>query len=432
MRHMTQHLMGRPLPRAIGAFDSAPVLAGAAAALLGLAVVGAPVLVLWVLTAAPQDSAADAARLAGALWLLGHGGPLSRGGGGVPLALTPLLLTVCSALLLRQGAAQVAARPGVRGQAVPAALCAGYLAVALPVALACARAGALRARPLPDLLAVLAVAYPAALAGAGAAPAWWSTLRARISDPLLARLPNRLRELMPGRPALGAVAVAAGRAAAAALLTLVAGGALLLGAVLLLRTDSTGPALRTLTGGSLPGALGLLLCCLLLVPNAVLWSIGYALGPGFALGVGTVVAPGRLTPGPSLDFPLLALVPTTASAWQRLVLVVPVLAGLAAAGLLARAAVAPGATPPSAGAPARWRPGATALAAGLSALVVGLAVALGARLAGGAVGAGRMAQLGPSAFCGLAAAGWVAVVAVPGAPALRWWLLRRAAGDLPA
>ncbi|WP_329564792.1 cell division protein PerM [Kitasatospora sp. NBC_01266] len=428
---MTHHLTGRPLPRGTGALASGPLLAGAAAALLGLAVVGAPVLVLWILTAAPQDSAADAAQLVGALWLLGHGGPLSRGGAGVPLALTPLLLTVLTALLLRRAAAAAAARPGVQGRTVPVALCAGYLAVALPVALACAGSGALRSRPLPDLVAVLAVAYPAALLGSGSAPAWWPALRVRLgrfgADRLAGRIPGRLLDRLRRRPAPGAAA-AVGRAAAAALLVLVAGGALLLGAALPLGAGTTAPALRTLVGGSLPGALGLLLCCLLLMPNAVLWSVGYALGPGFALGAGSLVAPGRLTPGPSLDFPLLALVPTTASGWQWLVLAVPLLAGLAAAGLLARVAVASCGAVPS----APWRGGGTALAAGASALAVGLAVALGGRLAGGAVGAGRMAQLGPSALCGLAAAGWVAAVAVPGAPALRWWLLRQAVGELPA
>ncbi|MGF1432251.1 cell division protein PerM, partial [Kitasatospora sp. LaBMicrA B282] len=115
---MTHPLIGRPLPHGIGALAAGPARAGALAALLGLAAVGAPVLLLWVLTAAPQDSAADAARLAGALWLLGHGGPLSRGAAAAPLALTPLLLTLCSVLLLRRAAARAAAQPAARPAAV--------------------------------------------------------------------------------------------------------------------------------------------------------------------------------------------------------------------------------------------------------------------------------------------------------------------------
>ncbi|MBB4925291.1 cell division protein PerM [Kitasatospora kifunensis] len=433
---MTQHLMDRRIPRGAGSLDSGPVLVGATAALLGLAVTGMPVLVLWVLTATGHESAGDAAHLVGALWLLGHGGPLTRGRGAAPLSLTPLLLTLLNVLLVRCAAARAAAAVQPRTGSVPALACAGYLLVALPVALACAGKGVgLRAEPLPDLLAVALLGYT------GAALGTWSGERSHALRPAGgwahrcgAWVTAAERRLPPGCPAAVRGAVAAG------LLTLLAGGAALFGMAVLLRMDTTDPTVRALTGGSVPAALGLLLTCLLLVPNAVLWAGAYALGPGFLLGTDTVVAPGRVQHGALPEFPLLALAPGTASGWQLLVLAVPVLAGAAAAGLLGRAAGWGGGRGAGAEAsagtdgaaadraePAQpWRPLATALAALATAPLVGALVALAGWLAGGAVGGGRMARLGPSFACGAVAAGWFAVLVLPGALAVRWWLLRRA------
>lgn len=78
-----------------------------------------------------------------------------------------------------------------------------------------------------------------------------------------------------------------------------------------------------------------------------------------------------------------------------------------------------------------WRSPATALAALATAVAAGVLVALAGWLAGGAVGGGRMARLGPSFACGAVAGGWFAVLVVPGALAVRWWLLRRTASDGP-
>ncbi|MFE0465013.1 DUF6350 family protein [Kitasatospora sp. NPDC058965] len=457
------HLTGRPFAGPAAARAGGPGLAGMSSALLGLAGTAVPVLVLWVLTATPQDSAADAARLAGALWLLGHGGPLVRGG--APLSLTPLLLTLAVLLLVRRAAGRAAAAAGVRRASVPPVLCAGYLLVALPVALFCQGAGALRAEPLPDLAAVGLLVYAAAAVGARTGPGWWPAARrwaARAArwragrpGPGPAERPVRwLPAPPPARPVF--------RAAAAGGLTLLAGGALLFAVVLVLRTDATDPVVRELAGSSLPGLLGLLLSCLLLAPDAVLWAVGYALGPGFAVGSGTVVAPGTVRLGAVPEFPLLALVPSSGSGWQRLVLLVPLAAGAVVAVLLARAAQpsrqqeeqeereereehgehpepeqrrgpedAAQPPPPGGTSPDGISPGSTALAAAGAAGLVGAAVALAGWLAQGAVGGGRMAVLGPAAGCGPAAAGWIAAVAVPGAPALSWWWRRRA-GRTPA
>ncbi|PYC78104.1 hypothetical protein C7C46_17400 [Streptomyces tateyamensis] len=439
---MTHHLTAGPLTARAAPRAGGPALAGITSALLGLAITAVPVLALWVLSATPQDSAADAARLAGALWLLGHGGPLARGGT-APLSLTPLALTLAVLLLVRRAAGRAAGTVGVRRGSVPAVLCTGYLLVALPVALFCQGAGVLRAQPLPDLAAVALLVYGTAAAGARTRPAWWSpsyrwaVRQARgLTQRLAARLPAAVTQWLTGRrPALlpGPAVV---RAATGGVLTLLAGGALLFGTVVVLRTDATDPVVRELAGNSVSGLLGLLLSCLLLAPDAVLCAVGYALGPGFALGTGTAVAPGTVRLGAVPDFPLFALVPSSGSGWQWLALLVPLAAGVVVATLLGREAspVAhaeaeeeeAGAESEEGPAPQLVGPAGAALAAAGAAVLVGVAVAVAGWLAGGAVGGGRMAALGPAPGCGPAAAGWIAAVAVPGAAGLRWWQRHRA------
>ena len=53
----------------------------------------------------------------------------------------------------------------------------------------------------------------------------------------------------------------------------------------------------------------LLLVQLAYVPNAIVWSICYTLGPGFAFGAGTVVAPTGSALGPLPLLPMLAALP---------------------------------------------------------------------------------------------------------------------------
>src|SRR6202020_3460279 len=61
-----------------------------------------------------------------------------------------------------------------------------------------------------------------------------------------------------------------------------------------------------------PGAVGsllLLVTQLAYVPNAIVWAIAFTLGPGFAFGTGTTVAPTGAVLGQLPAFPLLAALP---------------------------------------------------------------------------------------------------------------------------
>ncbi|MFB7619755.1 DUF6350 family protein [Kitasatospora sp. NPDC056181] len=445
---MTQ-LMGRPIVQVPGELGTRPVLAdvltGVRTALLGLAGVAVPVLGLWVVTPYADDDAAGAVRLAGAIWLLGHGAPVLRGSADAPLTVTPLLLGLVVVGQLYRAGARAAARRGPRPRwSGPPAVWCGYCAVAAAVVAHCSGAGPFRARVLPDVLVVTLLAAAATAAGArrarraeGAPPgAGGPVLRWRALERVLERVPDW------ARPAGGAAVIRTAALAAGAGLV-AAGAAVLAVAAVLDAVAGTGRAAAVLAHG--PAAVaGLLLLSVLLLPNAVLWGTAYALGPGFAVGAGTVVAPGGAVLGPLPEFPLFALVAEPGGGgWRSAACLLPALAGVVPALLLGRAAadgakrtdVRAGADRPPdrpAGAATPWHPAATAVAALAAALLTGVAGEVLGRLSGGALAGGRMAQLGPVPWrTGLAAAGWFAAVAVPGALLVRARALGRAAGRTP-
>ena len=155
------------------------------------------------------------------------------------------------------------------------------------------------------------------------------------------------------------------------------------------------PEVRAATDVLAPGLGGaalLLLAQLAYVPNAIIWAIAYALGPGFAFGVGTVVAPtGSVARrGPRLPDARghAAGARPGGPGWVPVVvLALPYLAGMFAGVVTVR--IAP--TPVIEAAPL-W--GFTAGAA------TGVLAGLAAAFAGGSLGNGRLAAVGPSGLAG--------------------------------
>ncbi|HEY2552864.1 MAG TPA: DUF6350 family protein [Streptosporangiaceae bacterium] len=384
---------GRPLvvTGAIGA---------AAAAGTGLAVLTMLVLVGWI--AAPHAAVrltglGGVLRAAAAIWLVGHHVAVTLHGAG-HIGLLPLgLVLLPGALLWRAG------RWVVRAGAVERLAHVGYAALALAApyalvagALAVASQSAPVAPSLPQavLSAFLLALVAGGLGGARALAPWRE---------LTALLPARLRSVIAATT--GALAV------------LGAGGALLAAGSLAVHLGGFSDVNRMLQPG-LIGAGLLLITQLGYLPNAVIWAVSFMLGPGFAFGSGTVVAPTGAAIGPLPALPLLAALPQGAHGsppgWlSAAVLVIPYLAGAVGGLLLTRAA------PPSAleVAPV-WGFGCGVLTGGILAVL--------AAFAGGPLGDGRLTAIGPSPWqTGFAAVLEVGVAAAVVAGIGNWLRLRR-------
>ena len=137
-------------------------------------------------------------------------------------------------------------------------------------------------------------------------------------------------------------------------------------------------------GTDTTGTVQLVAISLLVVPNAVAFSGSYLLGPGFTVGTHTLVSPSVVTVGALPMFPLLAALPDTGPTpgWTTALVGVAPLVGALGAMRAQR-------THPT----YRWEEGALHGCGG--GMLAGALFAVLALLSGGAVGPGRMADVGP-------------------------------------
>ncbi|BCJ44401.1 hypothetical protein GCM10010168_12150 [Actinoplanes ianthinogenes] len=348
-----------------------------------------------------------AARAGAAAWLLGHGVAIGTSLG--PLGLAPLLLTGLVLWRLNRAGLHVVRAIGARRSGSIGAA----LGVATGVAVAYAGIGALTAH-LTDgrgthvstadaawhfLLLGLAGALIGALRGSDAV----TTLARRV--------PAVLRHGV--RTGLVAVFLMVAAGAAVGGLSLALGG---------------GDATKILSAyhAGVAGQAGITLISVAYAANAAIWATAYLLGPGFALGVGSVIRLTEFTAGDLPALPLLAGLPNgPIGAAGTLLLMLPVLAGgVAGWGLTQRLrygrahAWGPGRGSGADGPEPAWSPliGASLLAGP----VAGLTMAVLAAASGGPVGGGRLAEIGPAAGqVGLVAAIVAAIAVLAGASAAR-------------
>jgi hypothetical protein len=354
-------------------------LAGVEAAVLGFLCLVVPAIASYVATAAApalgDATWLDAAAVGSAVWRLGHGGLVSLAGVTitlVPLGVTALAVGLAFACMRR---AQVESWTGILG---------GTLGYASAVALLAA---------LPP--ASLAGAATAALGGllVGAAGTGGAVLRRRGGVPPLSlrlqlhldRIPEDLRGLLlaGARGAGLGTVVLLGLGALLVLVSLAANLDALSGIWVLLRIDPVGVAM-------------LVLAIALLIPTAAVWAIAWVSGTGFAVGVGTVVAPDAVTLGALPLFPLVAAVPRPwpVGGWTVVLVVV---AGAGVGWYLHRRAWQP-------------TPWLAAGSAACAALGCGAIVGILALAASGSIGPGRMVQVGPDPLAvSLTVAGLVAL-----------------------
>ena len=159
----------------------------------------------------------------------------------------------------------------------------------------------------------------------------------------------------------------------------------------------------------------LVVVCLLVVPNAALFSGSYLLGPGFTVGTHTVVSPAVVTIGALPMFPLLAALPDTGPtpAWSSAVVAAPPVVAALAAMRAQR-------DHPT----YRWEEGALHGCGG--GMLAGALFGFLALLAGGSVGPGRMTDVGPLAGAVLVhAVTAFGIGGLLGGLVATWWQRRR-------
>ncbi|MEO7194545.1 MAG: DUF6350 family protein [Pseudonocardiaceae bacterium] len=304
---------------------------------------------LAMITAAggADSSATGVARVGAVGWLAAHHVPLTIDG--APLSVLPLLPTLLLGALVARGAARVAARTGIH-QPADAGWVAGVIAGTHGVL---------------GVVLTLAATPATVTADPGQAAVGCALVAGAAAGLGLARpcglLPAALRQA-PGwvRPGL-----MAGLWGLAVLLS--AGFATVLIALVI-----SAPEVAQASGTDAGSIFGLTVLSVGYLPNAVIAALSWLAGPGLSIGA-LSISPLAVHPGPVPAVPLLAALPQgPVQPWWLVVLVVPLLVGVAVGRRCAAAEPA---------LPRRLR------VLGVAAAVVSLGSAVLGALAGGRLGA---------------------------------------------
>lgn len=371
------------------------LVAGAGAAATGLLVSISLAVGTWF--AGDTGSFGGAVRVGAFGWLVSNGSGVEVGG--VSLTAIPLGFLACWAYLLyrvgRWSGATSAVRHGGDVAAGALLVAVGYAGPGLAVRTVASTDGAQVHWPRA-VFALFLVAM--VFGGLGVVRGSDST------DQVLAVLPSAVKATLTG--------------AFAGILTMLAVSSAVLVVSLLVHFSEAVTLQEGLTTGVV-GGIALTLIGVAAVPNAVLCAGSFLAGPGFVLGTGTTVAPGDIALGALPGLPLLAALPGSGDQawWQTVLILVPVVAG-AVAGLVT----------------VRRDPvfglDQAALRGAVSGLVGGVLFGLMTWLATGAIGPGRMQDIGPAVLpttlvCGLAFLVGGAVAACSS----RWWQSFRAQSE---
>lgn len=398
-------------------------------AAIGLAICLVPLTVLW---AAQYHLAGDFAivwRATADIWLIGHGvnltvtlDPQLVGSLGLPAAAAPFQVTI-ALLGFAALTAGLGVRTGLRAAETPYRSTGAVSAIAvffLISVVVTATAGSELVQPsiwrgfvLPTFVYALGIGIgfvfaalrgvrePSAEGADGtgedrATPAQGRGAAAPVSVAVryrVAAVPAPVRTAVLG-------ALRAGSAATA----IVVGLSALLLTLLIFGNYGTIIGLYEQLQTGVAGGVALTVAQLAFLPNLVIWLMSWLVGPGFAIGTGSTVSPIGTALGPLPGVPLFGVIPAHGYAFGLAGVIVPLLAGFFAAALLrgTRRAQTDG-----------------ALALVLTALgigvVAGIELGLLAWWSSGALGPGRLHDVGPNPWLvGALAAGEVAVAAVIG------------------
>lgn len=291
---------------------------------LGIGIVLVPFVIVWGVNGAFQATPLEVWRIAVDAWALGHAVPLDvtlpaeaaaafgeKGEMSFVLSLAPLGFALFTLVMGYRAGRRVSEAPN---PAPTAGLIAAFFAVFAFLALASAQHDGVT-MDLGD--GTVRVVMPFVV---GMLLSWRPWQSEAFVSRWVSVVPRDLREL-------GALAL---RVSSTVLLGLVVVSSTML-VLLLVAGFATEISLYEAVHGEIFGGVVLTFCQLLAVPTVVVWAASWIVGPGFSLGVGTIVSPDMLTLGTLPSVPLLGLIPLENSAGTLFTGVVPVLAAIAAA-----------------------------------------------------------------------------------------------------
>ena len=374
---------------------------------VGLAVALIPATILWGVQFGFAANFAGFFVFSENVWLLGHGvdvtvmlDPVLSAQLGLGAAVEPIRITI---VLLGIGllTAQMSLRAGRRAALADAPVT-SYVAAVVVVAVLSAGIVFTAASSLSLPSRPQGVLLPTAIVAVSMFIGVVLEQRRRGDDGWLDQMGRRISWLRTlstvTKRDLGA-SLAGGVAVAASILTV---AALALAVMIALNYATVVGLYQSLQAGILGGSV-VTLAQLVLLPNFVIWAAAWIVGAGFSIGAGTAVSPAGTLLGPVPGLPLFGAVPQITGQWGFIVLLVPLLVSFIVAMVLRQRHD-------------RYSSPATAgvifgLALGI-AVVTAIILALLSWWAGGAIGPGRMASVGPDP---LAVAGWTAALVFIGA-----------------
>lgn len=349
---------------------------------IGIGIALVPLLVGWMSVNHFQATPLDVWQLAVQLWALGHGVPLHVDLTGVD-SIVPADMAVFDVTLSLMGCALItlllAVRAGRRiadteNSPIVGGMLAFFVAVLVGLALLSGQSATVNVEVLIGTIKIL---IPFVI---GLVYGWkpWRLLGDR----------NPIRQLVS--PDWADVIVTAGRITAGVFLGLVVLASLVLAWGIATGFATEISLYEALHGGFL-GGLVVTAAQLLALPTVIVWTMGWLLGPGFSLGLGTLVTPLSATVGAFPAVPLLGAIPSDGSVvgWPILVIpfvVVAVIAGRLSWGMVERAGYFD-----STGSTDYIRAGVLAIS---SAVLSALMMFVVAAFASGAAGPGRFVFVG--------------------------------------
>lgn len=314
---------GIPMPLWLqGAFESAQMF------VISALIVAIPLAATWLSGGFAQQDGAVVARLAGQIWLLGHGVPLNLTMGSGPssasletgvFSLLPLGLVLVP-FFLSWRAGRRLARASYTDQLWQPLMGAAivYAAAGLATAFICSDPGI----SAPLLAATFIPVIPAGaglIVGARLEAGSWSRLVGMSAADWIEKTSQDQR----WAGSYVWTVVRSGFVAAMAALAL---SALMLAINLMARWADVVAVYQALRPGIIGGS-ALTVSQLAFMPNFAIWTLAWAGGDGFQLGVGSSVSPLETSVAPVPPIPILAALPTGTLTWGFAALLIPIIAG---------------------------------------------------------------------------------------------------------